>query len=89
MRESDIENYLHGRIKALGGKCRRMQWICRSGAPDDFVMLPGRHCMVECKRPGMKPGIAQAREHASLRAAGCEVYVVSTFAEIDSIFPPP
>jgi hypothetical protein len=40
MRESDIENYLVKRVKAMGGEVRKVQWIGRVGAPDRLVMLP-------------------------------------------------
>jgi hypothetical protein len=40
MRESDIEDYLVKRVKALGGEVRKVKWIGRNGAPDRLVMLP-------------------------------------------------
>lgn len=39
-RERDIEKYLVGRVKALGGEVRKVKWIGRNGAPDRLVMLP-------------------------------------------------
>ena len=87
LRENQIEQYLHTRVKALGGDYRRVSWIGRNGANDDLILLPGRHTLVECKRPGKAATIAQAREHTRLRAAGFEVNVVSTTAEIDTLFP--
>ena len=91
MRESNVEDYLHSRIKALGGSYRRLKWIGRRGANDDLILLPRerRHMLVECKRPGEEAESHQNREHIRLRAAGFEVYVVSTFEEIDAILPPP
>lgn len=88
MRENQIEKHLHDRVKALGGEHRRLAWIGRNGANDDLILLPGRHVLVECKRPGKGATPAQSREHERLRAAGFEVFVVSTLAEIDAIFPP-
>ena len=88
MKENEIEEHLHNRIKALGGEYRRVSWIGRNGANDDLVLLPGRHAWVECKKPGKHASAVQAREHDRLRTAGCEVYVVSTKAEVDAIFPP-
>lgn len=88
MREQQIENFLHKRVKELGGEHRRVKWIGRAHAADDLILLPGRHLLVECKRPGETPRAGQAREHERLRAAGFEVHVVSTFAEIDAILPP-
>ena len=86
-RESDIERYLHDRVERLGGEYRRVAWIGRRHANDDFILLPGRHLLVECKRPGKKATPGQAREHDRLRKAGLEVHVVSTEAEIDAILP--
>lgn len=89
MRENQIEKHLHDRVKVLGGEHRRLSWIGRNGANDDLVLLPGRHVLVECKRPGKGATPAQAREHERLRAAGFEVHVVSTTDQIDAIFPSP
>ncbi|AXY83333.1 hypothetical protein [Acidovorax phage ACPWH] len=87
MRESNIEDYLHTRARALGGDYRRVAWIGRKHASDDLILLPGRHLLVECKKPGKKATAGQAREHERLRAAGFEVHVVATTAEIDAILP--
>lgn len=89
MRENEIEKYLHDRVHDLGGEYRRVQWIGRRHAADDLILLPGRHLLVECKRPGEKPRPGQEREHARLRAAGITVHIVSTPAEIDAILPAP
>ncbi len=91
MRESAIEEHLHKRVKELGGDYRRVSWIGRNGANDDLILLPDqkRHVLVECKRPKKAATTAQLREHGRLRDAGFEVYVVSTIAEVDAIFPPP
>lgn len=88
MKENAIEAYLHRRVRDLGGDYRRVQWVGRRHAGDDFILLPGRHLMVECKRPGEKPRPGQDREHQRLRASGLEVHVVSTYEEIDQLFPP-
>lgn len=89
MRESDVEKYLHDRVRALGGDYRRLAWIGRNGANDDLILLPGRHMLVECKRPKKEPTTAQAREHERLRAAGFEVYWVNTREMVDAILPKP
>jgi hypothetical protein len=89
VRENQIEKYLHQRAKELGGSYRRVKWIGRSRATDDLILLPGRHLLVECKAPGEPPETGQLREHQRLRDAGFEVHVVSTYAEIDAILPPP
>ena len=46
MRESEIEDALVARIKALGGECRKVKWIGRNGAPDQLVMLPSKHRVI-------------------------------------------
>lgn len=88
MRESKVEDYLHARVKELGGEYRRVKWIGRRRATDDLILLPGRHLLVECKRPGEKPEPGQLREHKRLRDAGFEVHVASSFEEVDAILPP-
>jgi len=42
MRERDIERYLVGRVKELGGACNKVAWVGRKNAPDRLVMLPQR-----------------------------------------------
>lgn len=37
-RESEIEEYLVAKVKALGGEVRKVKWIGRNGAPDRLVM---------------------------------------------------
>ncbi len=40
IRERDIERHLVKRVKELGGECRKVKWIGRTGAPDRLAMLP-------------------------------------------------
>lgn len=102
MRESAIENLLHERVRDLGGECRRVRWIGRRGAPDDYVMVPpycytdrhgNRRCRqgfvgwVECKAPRKGPRPEQAREHTRMRALGAAVLVINTPELIDHFFP--
>lgn len=89
MRESAVEKFLHARIAALGGEHRRVVWQGRSHAPDDLVLLPGHHLLVECKRPGAVPRSGQLREHERLRAAGFEVHSISSIEQIERLFPCP
>jgi hypothetical protein len=82
MRESDIEDYLVKRVKAMKGEVRKVQWIGRNGAPDRFVMLPpkfvreagdvlvyeGLGVWVELKSPEtIRTFPADARERAQAR----------------------
>lgn len=101
MRESDIENYLVERVKALGGEVRKVQWIGRRGAPDRLVMLPVRSggadlrkCLerlregttwVELKAPGVKPEGHQLREHVRMRAMGQRVVVIDSIEGVEEL----
>lgn len=86
MRESDIENYLVHKVKALGGEIRKVKWIGRRGAPDRLVMLPGKCWWVELKAPGQKPKPHQTREHERMRATGQLVAVVDSYETVDLLF---
>lgn len=100
MRESDVEDYLVERVKAMGGEVRKVKWIGRHGAPDRLVMLPGNtvveHCngyllyasrtiWVELKAPGEKPKPHQAREHERMRRMGQRVEVVDSYERVDEV----
>lgn len=77
--ERDVEKALVDAVKAAGGEVRKVKWIGRSGAPDRIVFLSGRvPAFVEVKAPGEKPTPAQVREHARMRSAGAQVYVIDT-----------
>ena len=89
MRESNVEDYLHTRVKMLKGKHRRLSYIGRRGATDDLVLLPGRHLVIECKRPGEVAEAHQKREHEILKWAGFEVHTVASFEDVDRILPLP
>lgn len=86
-RESEVENYLVQRVKALGGEVRKVKWIGRHGAPDRFVMLPepARAVWVELKAPGEKAKPHQIREHDRMRRMGQRVEVVDSFEQVDEV----
>ena len=87
MKESYVEEHLANRVKMAGGEIRKVQWIGRRGAPDRFVMLPGRAPFwVELKRPRGKPEPHQVREHARMRELGCVVLVLDTVEQVDELF---
>ena len=101
MRESEIEEYLVNRVKALGGEVRKVKWDGRRSAPDRVVMMPFTHyyqgpntVWVEVKNPETIKTFpadfrekAQAREHARMRKAGQVVLVLGTFEQVDQHFP--
>jgi hypothetical protein len=80
--ERDVAKYLSSKLRKLGIEHRRVTWIGRSHAPDFFVMINGGE-WVETKRPGEKPRAGQLAEHEKMRAAGCRVFVLSTFEEVE------
>lgn len=84
MRESEVEKHLVARVKAMGGEIRKAAWVGRAGAPDRFVMLPGRRATwVELKRPGEVPTAQQTREHNRMRRFGELVEVLDSLAAVD------
>jgi hypothetical protein len=98
--ERDVEKYLVERAKALGGECRKVKWLGRSGAPDRIVMLPWlnpaspaevRHTgptqtiWIELKAPGKTPEPHQLREHERMRKMGQRVEVVDSFERVDEV----
>jgi len=85
MRESEIEDYLVQRVKALGGEVRKVKWIGRKGAPDRLVMLPGRAVWAELKAPGERCRPHQIREHERMRRMGQIVVVVDSFEGVDEV----
>lgn len=85
MRESDIEAYLVGRVKALGGEVRKVRWVGRCGAPDRLIMLKHWLVWVELKAPGQKPRVNQLREHERLRNMGQSVHVIDSIAKVEAL----
>lgn len=87
MKESAVEEHLVNCVKMARGEIRKAQWVGRKGAPDRFVMLPGRTPFwVETKRPGGKPEPHQVREHERMRELGCTVLVLDTIEDVDALF---
>lgn len=102
-KESHIRRELKRRVEAYGGEVRAVSWLGRSNAPDVLCLFPQGclylrqragwtevfgHPFVETKRPGKDATEAQAREHERMRAAGCDVLVITTQAELDAWLPP-
>lgn len=91
MRESQIEQHLVKRVKALGGEVRKVQFIGRRGAPDRLVMLPMRAAdrpttvWVELKAPGEKPKPHQQREHNRMREKGQWVEVIDSIEAVEAL----
>jgi len=86
MRESEVEGYLVGRVKALGGIAYKFVSPGRRNVPDRLVVLPGiAPFFIEVKRPGLQARAGQEREIARLRALGQGAEVVDTLAGVDQL----
>lgn len=85
MRESTIERYLCGQVRAvLHGIAYKFKSPGRKNVPDRIVCLPGgRQHFVETKAPGKKANPGQAREHARLFGLGFSVMVLDTKEKVD------
>ena len=102
MLERDIRKLLKDRVEKYGGEIRAVAWLGRRHAPDVLVLLPGTpgtkstgwnpvgmcHPFIETKAPGGVPRDGQLREHERMRAAGCDVLVISTREQLDKWLPP-
>lgn len=88
MRESDVEYYFCREVEIRHGEVRKVKWIARAHAPDRLALLPTRHLhfYAELKRPGKGARAGQEREHARMRGAGMQVYVLNTKTQIDTLF---
>ena len=87
MLERDIEKAFVKRVKSLGGMAEKFTSPNKRSVPDRVVSLPGgRIIFVELKKPGAKPTKLQLRDHATRRALGCDVRVISTMEQVDA-FP--
>ncbi|MCW3649139.1 VRR-NUC domain-containing protein, partial [Burkholderia cenocepacia] len=74
MLEKTVETYLVDRVRAAGGDAYKFSSPARVSVPDRIVVFPpARIYFVELKRPGGKLTRGQEREHARLRALGCDV----------------
>jgi hypothetical protein len=89
MLESEIENTLRKRIKALknGVQYRKFVSPGYTGVPDRVILLPGAHVIfVELKQPGKKERKRQEYVQEQFRQLGFEVYSsVRTIEQINAI----
>lgn len=85
MRESQIENYIVQRVKALGGEVRKVKWIGRNSAPDRIVMLPENTFWAELKAPNEVPTKSQSREHERMRKMGQRVEIINSLERIEEL----
>jgi hypothetical protein len=87
--EGKIRQHLRKQVKAASGHHRKLGWIGRRNAPDEFIFWdvpPGCApiaCFVECKAPSGAPTEAQQREIGRLRAGGFRVEVAASELFVD------
>lgn len=87
VKEDVIEDYLRTEVEKAGGVYRKLHWLGRRGAPDEFVLLPGivGPILVETKAPGEEPRTNQKNEHRMLRRFGVRVEVIDSHAQVDAL----
>ncbi|MCW5155594.1 PDDEXK family nuclease [Burkholderia cenocepacia] len=85
MLEKTVETYLVDRVRAAGGDAYKFSSPARVSVPDRIVVFPpARIYFVELKRPGGKLTRGQEREHARLRALGCDVRTLDSREAVDA-----
>ena len=84
-RENSVEEELVRRVRALGGRCEKMQLKGRRGFFDRLVVLHGgRIVFCECKRPlGGVLSPHQISLHEHYRVLGAEVALIKKSEDID------
>lgn len=83
MKEATIEAALVRGVKAIGGRCIKLQGQGNRNMPDRLVLLPnGWHSFVELKAPGRKPRPGQIRELARLNNLGHRATVLDTLEAV-------
>lgn len=83
--EGVVQAYLVKRVKAEGGKTRKVRWIGRRSAPDQLVWFTAPGAWVEVKRPGKDATEAQKREHKKLREDGWRVFVIDSKEGVEQL----
>ncbi len=85
VRESLIEDYLVQEVKKLGGERRKVKWIGRRGAPDNYVMFYGRCFWAEIKATGEALDSHQIREFILMQEHGATIYIIDSFDKVDQM----
>lgn len=86
MREKVIEKYLAESVTRLGGFAPKWVSPGHTGVPDRLCFLPGGYLIaVECKAPGKKPTLLQAKVHQTLKQMGFAVAVVDSHTDVDAL----
>jgi hypothetical protein len=79
MLEKQIEKFLTGKVKNMGGLSIKLNSASFSGLPDRMILMPvGRIYFVELKAPGKKPRPLQVVIHKVFADLGFKVYIIDT-----------
>lgn len=85
--EHDVVSKVKAHAKKLGWLHRKIVYVGRHGAPDDWFFNTGaRLVIIEFKRPGGKPTDHQDLEISRLRDLGFKVYVIDDIQKGKALF---
>lgn len=84
--EGLIEKALADKVRLYGGFNRRVEWIGRSGCPDNFVCVNGVVAFVECKTEKGRLSSVQQREFKVMKEHGVPVFTVRCLDDIERLF---
>lgn len=83
LKEAVVERALVRGVKALGGRCIKLQGQGNRNMPDRLVVLPfGWASFVELKAPGRKPRPGQVRELTRLNNLGHRAIVLDSLEAV-------
>jgi len=83
--EKDVQKQCVDWARAHGSYARKFSSQSQRSVPDYICITAGRAWFVEFKKPGGVPTTAQLDEHAALRSAGADVYVVDSFSKFKEL----
>jgi hypothetical protein len=87
IRESDIRKYFYKRADMNGCRAEKFTSPSSRDVPDELLTTPWSNMyLVELKSPTGKLRPGQIRDHAARAKLGVQVYVISTYAGVDSFF---
>lgn len=82
MRERDIEKWLVGQVKRMGGEAYKFVSPGNDGVPDRLVCIPdGLVYFVELKTDQGRPSSIQRWQMDRLRRMGCNVFLITGMEE--------
>lgn len=83
MIEKDVEKYLIGQIKKIGGLAWKLTSPSTSGVPDRLIIRQGKIWFVEMKRPNGNLRKLQQYRRSELQKQGFDVICLDTKNKVD------